>query len=152
MAASFTAHDIAQWFVCWADTVDAEVSNLQVQKLLYYAQGHSLATSGRPLFDEPIEAWANGPVVADLYHDLQLFGHDPIDVSLFVPEMLEWDWDDFDPVESILISTWDTYGSLATPAARDSIHLESPWKETFEATGNNVIPLDRLGVFFRHER
>ncbi|WP_458690543.1 Panacea domain-containing protein [Nocardia tengchongensis] len=129
--------------------MDAEVSNLQVQKLLYYAQGHSLATSGRPLFDEPIEAWADGPVVADLYHDLQLFGHDPIDVSLFVPE---WDWDDFDPVESILTSTWDTYGSLATPAARDNLHLESPWRETLEATGNNVIPLDRLGSFFRHER
>ncbi|WP_063047116.1 Panacea domain-containing protein [Nocardia pseudovaccinii] len=150
MAASFSAHDIAQWFVYWADTVDAEVTNLQVQKLLYYAQGHSLATSGRPLFDEPIEAWAEGPVVVDVYHDLQLFEHGPIDISLYVPEELEWDV--FEPFESILTSTWDTYGSLATSAPRDSIHLESPWKETFEATGNNVIPLDRLGSFFSHKR
>ncbi|MBQ1164076.1 DUF4065 domain-containing protein, partial [Streptomyces sp. A73] len=39
----------------------------KLQKLCYFAYGYHLAWEGRPLFREPFEAWANGPVVYDLY-------------------------------------------------------------------------------------
>ena len=39
------------------------VSNLKLQKLLYYVQGFHLAVFGEPLFEEEIEAWMYGPVV-----------------------------------------------------------------------------------------
>lgn len=42
---------------------------VKIHKLLYYAQGWHLTWVGEPLFRERIEAWANGPVVADLWHD-----------------------------------------------------------------------------------
>ena len=46
-----------KWFAAYAETEeDTDVSNLRVQKLLYYAQGHYLATKGIPLFDEAIQA------------------------------------------------------------------------------------------------
>ena len=41
----------------------------QKQKLLYYAQAWSLAWRGRPLFEDRIEAWVNGPVVSDFWHE-----------------------------------------------------------------------------------
>ncbi len=65
---TFRARDIARWFIAWAENVDAEVSNLKLQKLLYYAQGHRLGATGEPLFSDPIQAWAHGPVVAEVYH------------------------------------------------------------------------------------
>src|SRR5437764_14498245 len=40
---------------------------LRLEKLLYYCQGWSLALLGRPLFRQPLEAWAKGPVVRDVY-------------------------------------------------------------------------------------
>ena len=40
---------------------------MKLQKLVYYAQAWSLAWTDRPLFNEKIEAWANGPVVRELY-------------------------------------------------------------------------------------
>jgi len=40
---------------------------LRLQKLLYYCQGWSLALLGRKLFDEPIQAWVEGPVVRSVY-------------------------------------------------------------------------------------
>lgn len=40
-------------------------------KWLYLAQGLHLAWFGEPMFDEHIEAWANGPVVTDYWHDLK---------------------------------------------------------------------------------
>lgn len=40
---------------------------MKLQKLCYYAYGYHLAWEERPLFDEPFEAWANGPVSPALY-------------------------------------------------------------------------------------
>ncbi len=45
------------------------IGPLGLQKLAYYAQGWSLAWTGRPLFDDVIQAWPKGPVVAPLWHD-----------------------------------------------------------------------------------
>ena len=39
----------------------------KLHKLLYYYQGHHLATFGRPLFEESISAWDMGPVVGSLW-------------------------------------------------------------------------------------
>ena len=44
-----------------------EMTTLKLQKLVYYAQAWSLVWDERPLFDEKIEAWSNGPVVRDLF-------------------------------------------------------------------------------------
>ncbi|MBQ1163463.1 DUF4065 domain-containing protein, partial [Streptomyces sp. A73] len=43
------------------------MSAMKLQKLCYFAYGYHLAWAGRPLFREPFEAWANGPVGYDLY-------------------------------------------------------------------------------------
>jgi uncharacterized phage-associated protein len=43
----------------------------QVMKWLYIAQGLHLAWFGEPLFAEDIQAWENGPVVSDYWHDLK---------------------------------------------------------------------------------
>ena len=63
-----TALDVAKWFLTYnkimMDSDGAEyISNLKLQKLLYYAQGTFLAVTGFPLFDDAIEAWTHGPVV-----------------------------------------------------------------------------------------
>ncbi len=58
---------IAKWFVAWAEAEQEELSNLKLQKLLYYAQGHHLAEGRGPLFTESIEAWAHGPVAPRAY-------------------------------------------------------------------------------------
>ncbi len=44
-----------------------EVSTIKLQKLVYYCKAWSLVWDEDPLFPERIEAWANGPVVPDLY-------------------------------------------------------------------------------------
>lgn len=44
-----------------------EMTAMKLQKLAYYSQAWHMVWSERPLFDEDIQAWANGPVVYDLY-------------------------------------------------------------------------------------
>lgn len=45
-----------------------DLPKLKKHKLLYYCQGHHLATYGRPLFPERISAWDHGPVVGEIWH------------------------------------------------------------------------------------
>ena len=40
---------------------------MKLQKLVYYSQAWSLVWDEKPIFDNRIEAWANGPVSPDLY-------------------------------------------------------------------------------------
>ncbi len=42
---------------------------VKLQKLVYYCQAWALVWDGRPIFNEKIEAWANGPVVRELYNE-----------------------------------------------------------------------------------
>lgn len=58
-----SAHDVAA--VLRERLPDLPVEKLH--KLLYYCQGHHLATFGEPLFSEPISAWDMGPVVGRLW-------------------------------------------------------------------------------------
>ena len=46
----------------------SSVTTMKLQKLVYYAQARYLAIDGNPLFSNRIEAWANGPVVPDLFY------------------------------------------------------------------------------------
>lgn len=50
------------------------VTNLTLQKLLYFSHGLMLARHDEPLIDDVFQAWKYGPVVENLYHDLKIFG------------------------------------------------------------------------------
>src|SRR5262249_38858344 len=52
----------------------AETDLFRLQKLLYLVQGWSLALRGRTAFNEPIEAWADGPVVPVVHEHFKHFG------------------------------------------------------------------------------
>jgi uncharacterized phage-associated protein len=58
-----TAHDVARYILDECGPMTA----MKLQKLTYYSQAWSLVWDDAPLFDNRIEAWANGPVVTDLY-------------------------------------------------------------------------------------
>ena len=44
-----------------------DMTAMKLQKLVYYTQAWSLVWDDKPLFEEKIEAWANGPVIRELY-------------------------------------------------------------------------------------
>jgi uncharacterized phage-associated protein len=58
-----SANDIATYIL----ERQGPMSAMKLQKLVYYAQAWHLVWADAPLFPERIEAWANGPVVPDLY-------------------------------------------------------------------------------------
>lgn len=74
-----TVNNVANFFidVC-NNSTDDQITNLKLNKLLYYAQGCHLARTGKPLFDDKIEAWKYGPVAPAIYHRYSVCGKEPI--------------------------------------------------------------------------
>jgi uncharacterized phage-associated protein len=60
-----SVHDVAAYIL---EKVTA-ASAMKLEKLVYYSQAWSLVWDDEPLFSERIEAWANGPVVPELYEE-----------------------------------------------------------------------------------
>lgn len=119
---------------------DNDLSNLKLQKLLYYAQGFSLALRGEPCFPEPVVAWLHGPVVVSVYEAYKACGKNPIPAP-----------DDYDPasfpseLRELLDEVYDTYGQFSAWRLREMTHEETPWKS---ALPNRAIPLDVMREFF----
>lgn len=57
---------------------DWNVSNLELQKVLYIAHMFHLGRTGQPLVAEGFEAWDYGPVAPELYHHVKGFGSGPV--------------------------------------------------------------------------
>lgn len=60
-----SAHDIAAYIL----KKKGEMTAMKLEKLVYYCQAWHLVWEEEPLFADPIEAWANGPVVPTLYRE-----------------------------------------------------------------------------------
>ena len=64
------ADDVVSVFdvACYIMSKVKQCTTMKLQKLLYYCQAWYLVWNERPLFRENIEAWANGPVIRELYN------------------------------------------------------------------------------------
>ena len=73
------ALEVAKYIVYIANRYGELITPLKLQKLLYYAQADYLVKhNGTPLFEEPIEAHEDGPIVQSVYEFFKPFGHGPI--------------------------------------------------------------------------
>lgn len=73
-----SAKQVAKLFLAWACEDGDLLTNLKLQKLLYYAQAWHLVNFQKPIFRDPLRAWALGPVVSSIYADLKKYGATPI--------------------------------------------------------------------------
>ena len=73
-----SALEVAKYIVQESLDRNSPVSNLKLQKLLYFVQGSSLAVNGMPAFDDEIVAWKYGPVVENVYYTYSMYGANDI--------------------------------------------------------------------------
>lgn len=134
--------DVALYFACKGDADAGDsITNLKIQKLLYYAQGASLAIRDEPLFDANIHAWQHGPVVESVYHEFKNFGSGQVifdDMCEAHDRLTEEERDIADEV-------YDVYGQFSAWKLRDMTHAESPWKDT---SPRGAISLKKMKEYF----
>lgn len=140
-----TCYDVADYFLSLCDDDNGDlISNLKIQKLVYYAQGFSLAINDRPLFEEKIQAWPHGPVIPDLYNKYKEYGNAALPV-----DNLDIDFSKYSQEEiELLDEVYDMYGQFSAWKLRNMTHEEKPWISTFEKGKSNIISHEVLKNYF----
>lgn len=118
-----------------------DAGDVKVHKLAYYCQGWHLAWTGEPIFGEAIEAWTNGPVVADLWHDEKRGRPRPPGQRLTNEQVATVDY------------VVGRYGGSTGRELVRRTHLEDPWRDVSEdedafATANPEITNEALRAWF----
>jgi uncharacterized phage-associated protein len=123
-----------------------QIDTFKLQKLVYYCQAWHLVWAGEPLFDEPIEAWANGPVVPALYQRhrgafsiAQVEGGNSGVLTRF----------QLATVDAVV----GAYGHLSGRQLAHLTHKELPWRTARRGLavgerGSQQIPLDMIAQFY----
>lgn len=146
-----TAERIADFFIQKA--VDAKhegelITNLKIQKLLYYAYAWHYSLQKERLFDDTIEAWDYGPVVPRIYYKYKPYGHRAIEETETNPDLLPRD------VKEYLNSIWYSYGHYSAEALSKMTHREEPWLQSYDSRSeypNKIIEDDIIERFYTEE-
>lgn len=140
---TYSAEQIAGYFLSLPNGEENDISNLKLQKLCFYAQGLLTAMRGAPLFQEEIQAWDHGPVVPLLYHKFKGHGSEPI------PSVAGFDADCIDATDrAALDDIYGFYGQYSAWALRNLTHEEKPWIEAYKSLESKVIRVDALVEHF----
>jgi uncharacterized phage-associated protein len=139
-----SVYDIANCFVYFSlECGDEPVTNLRLNKLLWFAQGHALATLGRSLFVADFEAWELGPVVPAIYHKYKYCGNNAIAVvdEDFEPSSFA----DEDAI-NLLLEVANQYNKFPTSELVGMSHeKDSPW---FVTGLNEIISQEKIIDWF----
>jgi len=138
---------VANEFLKLADQSGKPVTNLQLAKLCYIAQGFALAILDKKAFNEPIEAWKFGPVIPSLYHEFKHFQAEPITKKSIIPKSpTEFSTPEVTDgnIKKVILLTWNLYKDVSGNSLVSLTHQgNTPWSLTY-APGENKIISDEL--------
>lgn len=145
---------VANAFIALAKRDGREISNMMLQKLMYFAQGHSLGLRNQPIVDEAPEAWTYGPVFPTVYHEFKAYGGSGIahPVSLYdssqgmyvLPPPIQ-DPEDWQMIEAV----WDAYKDRSPIELSNMSHVkDGPWDKVYGTYRNADIQDEEMKSFF----
>ncbi|HWT52535.1 MAG TPA: type II toxin-antitoxin system antitoxin SocA domain-containing protein [Caulobacter sp.] len=154
------AVEIANAFLA-LPAASAGLTQMQLQKLAYFAHGWNWAINGEPLIQDGFEAWTFGPVVRDLYDHTKLFGSAPIQ-RLITPDDSHvarffggngkappYRADLTERENQVLEQVLSSYGGLSAGRLSEMTHQpDTPWSKAFKLGQNTPIGEDEVRAYF----
>ena len=134
------AIDIAKFFLYKANQDGEIITNLKMQKLLYYAQAWYLVNFNKPLFDDEILAWSLGPVVRSVYDEYKEHRHTPIIYEDGDGEILKKFKNEKDI--KFLKDFYDKFIGFSAHDLVNMSHNEEPWKKAYKTFSQIIEPED----------
>lgn len=151
---------IARYIINYCNEKGYEITNLKLQKLLYFVQAVFLSLLNKPCFKEKIEAWKFGPVVREAYYEFKEYGNREIPPITeyagteyyFAGKMTPFDSSAICESDKELINkVIDTFGKYSASTLVKITHANGPWKEVYAENQNNVIDSEKLKEVFVNE-
>lgn len=135
----YTAADVAKYIVSYSTEQGKPISNLKLQKMLYYLWVDYYRLTGRELYADDICAWQFGPVVPEVYYEFCSYAGTPISKRFISPIGAN--------DELILNEIINRYLAKAAHTLVDMTHKQgSPWNTVYQDGGGirEVIPFELI--------
>lgn len=124
------------------------LSNLKLQKLLYYCQGGHFKWDNEELIkDATFEAWRYGPTIPEVYKEYSKYGQSDIPAFSF-------SYGDFNLLRNekeTIEAVWTQLKDLHDFTLVDSSRMESPWMNNYTEGFDNPICNKEIKKFFREK-
>lgn len=152
--------DVCRHVINYSNDRDYGISNLKLQKVLYFIQAYFIIRTDEPCFEEKIEAWDFGPVVPEAYREYKQFGSGDIPT---ITHIVDFDEDNIwnstvQPYEDDVLSDTDktlveaVVNRFSDYSATDLVsitHRQAPWKNVYQRGKNNEITVKAIKEYFR---
>ena len=159
--AVFDVRSIANFVLDEADRRGVEMTNMALNKIVYFMHCDFLLERQAPLVGAKIEAWKHGPVFREVYHEFKRWSDEPIrgranrvdpHSGEVVKANLELDADD----SAFLTALVDRYIVFTASQLRALSHREGgPWAKVWGHDGNANVGMkignDLISEFYKPE-
>ena len=125
MVMAYSAFEVARYIIHHEAQQNRPVSNLRLQKLLYFVQAKFVMDSHgtSPCFYEKMEAWGFGPVVREVYYEYRYYG------GAMIPPERNFSTTIAPRDQSMLDEILNDCAQFSTSALVDITHSQTPWQE-----------------------
>lgn len=145
----YDANVLAEYIITKCVREDIPISNLQLQKILYFIQYNFLKNFSVPAFFNKIEAWPHGPVVPDVYYEFAYMAGNPIVREFNIGEELFLYNADLLLVNKVT----ESCRSLRPWHLVDLTHKDgSPWKQVYQEGKKNEITLQIIAKYAKERQ
>lgn len=141
---AYKALDIAKYVINYEHSKKREITNLRLQKLLYFVQAKVLVETGSPCFDDDMVAWDFGPVVPAVYYTYKIFGSWDILLNSASPAVSK-------EISSNMDSILDYCKDYPTFQLVEITHKQTPWITARRMGQNTVITKKSISEYFRQQ-
>ena len=141
---TYSATDVARYIILRCNQRGKTISNLKLQKILYFVQAEFLVSQGKPCFRERIEAWDFGPVIPDVYHRYKVYG------SASIPSVRDENYCPFDREDKALADgIIDECAKYSASTLVEITHRQAPWRTAYHQYSGAVISNESIKSFFQ---
>lgn len=132
----YTGLRVTKYVINYCTLMDNPISDLQLQKVLYYIQLNFIRHFHCRAFDDDFQAWERGPVVPEVYEEYRGYGAAPICLMYKNADVIftrqERELTDIVINKCMALNPWEL--------VRKSSNADSPWRRIYNGNQRNVIP------------
>lgn len=128
------AKDIARYVIFYCHEHKYPISNLKLQKILYFIQAYFLVDANKSCFSDVIEAWDYCPIVPSVYEEYRIFGSLNIPCTDNGSEFRYIKSDDYDSLNRILAEVSKNTEFQLTYITRN----QSPWLDARKSVTKRI--------------
>lgn len=136
--------DVAKYIIKYCNESDYIISNLKLQKILYFVQAEFLICTDNACFSEDIRAWDFGPVIPEVYYKYKVYGSANIPYVKFDEKISLTD-------KNLINGIIDECSQYSASHLVEITCNQEPWINAYKSHISNIIEPRNIKQYFEYE-